>query len=224
MAGKRTKPVSDGGEQGGTGAVRSRIRELRQVRAADLIAHPHNWRQHGEQQKAAMSGILAEVGIVDALLVTDNKDGTYAIIDGHMRAGLLPDAELPCLVLDLTPEEATKVLLTFDPIAAMAGSSAANLDELLRQVEFGDAALQQLMADIADSASLFQIGEYASEKIEKSNEEANDPSINMFSCPVTTEQELAIRKAIAKAKKTHELQTTGDALASIVEAYLGEDQ
>lgn len=222
MAGKK-KPNPDGG-QGVTGAVRSRIRELRQVRAADLVANPHNWRQHGEQQKAAMSGILAEVGIVDALLVTDNEDGTYAIIDGHMRAGLLPDAELPCLVLDLTPEEATKVLLTFDPIAAMAESSAANLDELLRQVEFSDAALQQLMADTADSASLFQINEYASEKIEKPNEDASAPSVNVFSCPVTTKQELAIRKAIAKAKKTHELQTTGDALAAIVEAYLGEDQ
>jgi hypothetical protein len=145
---KKAKP------EGATGAVRNRIRELRQVRAADLVANPLNWRQHGEQQKAAMSGILAEVGIVDALLVTDNGDGTYAIVDGHMRAGLLPDAELPCLVLDLTPEEATKVLLTFDPIAAMADASAANLDALLRQVEFGEAALQELVSGLAEQSGV----------------------------------------------------------------------
>ena len=170
--------------KGATGAVRNRIRELRQVRAADLVANPLNWRQHGEQQKAAMTGILAEVGIVDALLVTDNGDGTFAIVDGHMRAGLLPDAELPCLVLDLTPEEATKVLLTFDPIAAMAEASAANLNELLRQVEFGDAALQELMAGLADTAGLYNPADLPNAEPESSAAEIDTDEFAMeCTCP-----------------------------------------
>lgn len=142
------------GSGGGSG-VRNRIRELKNIRCADLVANPHNWRAHGESQKAAMAGILQEVGLVDALLVRDRGDGTYDIVDGHMRAGMLPHDELPCLVLDITEAEATKVLLTFDPIAAMAETNAASLDALLREVEFSEAALQQLVTDLADNAGMY---------------------------------------------------------------------
>jgi hypothetical protein len=200
---------------------RNRIRELKHVRAADLVANPLNWRTHGAQQKAAMTAVLQEVGMVDAILVTENGDGTYQIIDGHMRAGLMPEATVPCLVLDLTAEESTKVLLTFDPIAAMADSSSANLDALLRSVEFSSESLQQLVADLADKASLYDVDQMAEADVDK--DAADDPqeNVNMFSCPVTVEQELSIRKAIAKAKKESGATVTGDALMHIVEAYLG---
>jgi len=140
---------------GGESGVRNRIRELRNIRCADLVANPQNWRTHGEGQKAAMAGILQEVGLVDALLVRDRGDGTYDIVDGHMRAGMLPHDELPCLVLDITEAEATKVLLTFDPIAAMAETNATNLDALLREVEFSESVLQQLVTDLADDAGMY---------------------------------------------------------------------
>ena len=145
--------------QGASGApqIRNRIRELKNVRAADLIANPLNWRAHPEQQRTAMTAILAEVGMVDALLVREVEGGQYEIIDGHMRAALMPHEEVPCLVLDVTPEEATKVLLTFDPLAAMAEANAANLDALLRQVEFGEAALQELVSGLADDAGLYDM-------------------------------------------------------------------
>ena len=142
--------------QGASGApqIRNRIRELKNVRAADLIANPLNWRAHPEQQRTAMTAILAEVGMVDALLVREVEGGQYEIIDGHMRAALMPHEEVPCLVLDVTPEEATKVLLTFDPLAAMAEANSANLDALLREVEFGEAALQELVSGLAEDAGI----------------------------------------------------------------------
>ena len=102
-----------------------------------------------------MSGILAEVGMVDALLVRETGDGTYEIIDGHMRAGMMPGEMVPVLVLDVTPEEATKILLTFDPISAMASANAVNLDALLREVEFSDAALQALVSELGEAAGLY---------------------------------------------------------------------
>ena len=134
--------------------IRNRIKRLDSVRCADLIPNPLNWRQHGEDQKAAMSGILAEVGMVDALLVRERGDGTYDIIDGHMRANLMPDQMVPVLVLDVTEEEATKILLTFDPISAMATANAVNLDALLREVEFSDAALQALVSQLAEDSGV----------------------------------------------------------------------
>ena len=144
-------PKSNQGEEGAV-RIRDRIKRFDRVRCADLIPNPLNWRQHGEDQKAAMTGILAEVGMVDALLVREIGDGTYEIIDGHMRADMLPNEELPVLVLDVTPEEATKILLTFDPIAGLASANAANLDALLRDVEFSDAALQAMVANLATEA------------------------------------------------------------------------
>jgi len=142
------------GEEG-TVRIRNRIKRLDSVRCADLLANPRNWRQHSEGQKAAMSGILAEVGMVDALLVRETGDGTYEIIDGHMRAGMMPGEMVPVLVLDVTPEEATKILLTFDPIAGMATANAVNLDALLREVEFSDEALQALVSELGEAAGLY---------------------------------------------------------------------
>ena len=135
-------------------AIRDRIERFDRVRCADLLANPLNWRSHSDGQKAAMSGILAEVGMVDALLVRERGDGTYDIIDGHMRAGMMPDQMVPVLVLDVTPEEATKILLTFDPIAGMATANAVNLDALLREVEFSDAALQAMVSDLAGESGI----------------------------------------------------------------------
>jgi len=167
------------GEEGAV-RVRDRIKRFDRVRCADLLANPLNWRQHSEGQKAAMSGILAEVGMVDALLVRERGDGTYEIIDGHMRAGMMPGEMVPVLVLDVTPEEATKILLTFDPISAMATANAVNLDALLREVEFSNAALQALVSELADSASLYIDEATAAEIVE---DEAPEPPADPITKP-----------------------------------------
>jgi DNA modification methylase len=163
--------------------IRDRIKRFDRVRAADLLANPLNWRQHPEQQKAAMAGILNEVGMVDALLVRENGDGTYEIIDGHMRAGMMPDEEIPVLVLDLTPEEATKVLLTFDPISGLAEANAANLNELLKDVEFSDAALQALVSGLYDDACLADMEAAAADPAEIVEDEVPEPPVEPITKP-----------------------------------------
>lgn len=135
----RGKPVA---------AVRDRIRELKRVRAGDLVPHPENWRTHPESQQAAISGILKEVGYVDALKAMELPDGRLLLMDGHLRAGLDPDQEVPVLVVDVTEDEARKVMLTFDPIGAMAEADAAALAALLDEVQIDDAALQSMLADL----------------------------------------------------------------------------
>ena len=101
--------------------MRDRIKELRRVKAAQLKPHPLNWRTHGPQQRAAMSGVLAEIGYADALLARELDDGSLELIDGHLRAEITPDDEVPVLVLDVTAAEAAKLLATLDPLAALAG-------------------------------------------------------------------------------------------------------
>src|SRR4051812_4874070 len=97
-------------------AIRDRIKELKRVKARELRPNPYNWRKHPPQQLAAMRGILGEVGYVDALLVRELPDGAYEIVDGHLRAEIDPNQDVPILVLDIDADEAAKVLATFDPL------------------------------------------------------------------------------------------------------------
>jgi hypothetical protein len=51
--------------------------------------------------------------------------------------------------VDLTEAEEALILATFDPIAAMAATDKKQLDALLRDVATGEAALQEMLAELA---------------------------------------------------------------------------
>lgn len=128
--------------------MRDRIQELRRVQASTLKPNPLNWRTHGPEQRAAMSGILAEIGYADALLARVLDDGSLELIDGHLRAETTPDELVPVLVLDVTEAEAATLLATLDPLAAMAGADRRLLTELLAKVDTENAAVQAMLADL----------------------------------------------------------------------------
>jgi hypothetical protein len=48
--------------------IRDRIKELRRVKASELVPNPKNWRRHPKEQSAAMRGFLNEIGYAGALL------------------------------------------------------------------------------------------------------------------------------------------------------------
>lgn len=128
--------------------MRDRIQELRRVKASTLKPHPLNWRTHGPEQRAAMSGILNAIGYADALLARVLDDGSLELIDGHLRAETTPDELVPVLILDVTEAEAATLLATHDPLAAMAGADRHLLTDVLAKVETEDAALQAMLADL----------------------------------------------------------------------------
>lgn len=127
--------------------IKDRIKSLRRVKASDLRANPANWREHPENQKAAMSGILAEVGYVDALIARETPEG-LELIDGHLRQDLAGDEKVPVLIVELNDEEAAKVLATFDPIGAMANTNVDLLDALAEQIKFDHEALDLMVDDV----------------------------------------------------------------------------
>lgn len=137
--------------------IRDRIKELRRVKASDLIPNPRNWRTHPTAQRDALKGLLAEVGYADALLARETPDGLM-LVDGHLRAETTPDSAVPVLVLDVTEAEASKILATLDPLAAMAEADTAALDALLRDVETGSAAVQAMLAAVAEEAGVCEAG------------------------------------------------------------------
>lgn len=125
--------------------LRDRIKELRRVPANSLRPHPGNWRTHPARQADALRGVLAEVGIANAVLARECSDGGLMLIDGHLRAETLGTETIPVLVLDVSEEEAAKLLLTLDPLAAMAESDQDAIRELLEQVETENVAVREMI-------------------------------------------------------------------------------
>lgn len=136
--------------------VRDRIKAFKRVPASELVPNPKNWRTHPKEQQDALRGVLAEIGIADACIARELPDGSLMLIDGHLRAETVSDAKVPVLILDVTEEEADKLLLTLDPLASMADSDADKLQELLKGVATDNLALQQLLETTAASAGIFE--------------------------------------------------------------------
>jgi len=124
------------------------------VRARDLTANEKNWRLHPPEQRAALRGVLQEIGFADALLARRDDDGNLVLIDGHLRREeSKPDDELPVLVLDVTEEEADKILLTLDPLASMAEPDTAAITALLETVTTGSPGVKALLASLPKKAA-----------------------------------------------------------------------
>jgi ParB-like chromosome segregation protein Spo0J len=146
------------------------------VPASDLRPNPKNWRTHPKAQADALRGVLAEVGLADACLARELPDGSLMLIDGHLRAETLGDGDVPVLVLDVNEAEADKILATLDPLAAMADSDAAKFEELLHTVNTSSQALQELIAETAAQAGLYEdLDKPLPEKGDEPSEEDEPP-------------------------------------------------
>ena len=93
--------------------------------------------------------MLDKVGWADALIAREDDDGNLHLIDGHLRADLAEDDEVPVLIVDLSEAEGDAVLATLDPIAALAGTDEAALSELLTELEFGP-DVSEMLSQLAD--------------------------------------------------------------------------
>src|ERR1700730_1205163 len=100
--------------------IRNRIKDHRRVRAGDLLPHEFNWRLHPEQQRVALQALYREVGFARSLLAYELPDGRLKLLDGHLRRDLDPDLEVDVEVLDVNDDEARALLLSIDPLAALA--------------------------------------------------------------------------------------------------------
>ena len=101
--------------------------------------NPHNWRVHPEAQLKALRAMIGQVGYAGAVLLNET---TGNLIDGHARVQSAPEGEsLPVLVGRWTAEQERQILVSLDPLAAMAQADSEKLAELTAGMEFdGDLA------------------------------------------------------------------------------------
>src|SRR6516162_716547 len=129
-------------------SIRNRIKSHRRVRAGDLVPHEWNFRLHPDLQKAALHAIYQEVGFARSLLAYELPDERLKLIDGHLRRDLDPDMEVEVEVLDVTDEEARKLLLSIDPLAQLADYDHTTLDRLRQLTTTESEALAELWRSI----------------------------------------------------------------------------
>ena len=129
--------------------IRDRVKELRKVRAGDLIPNSKNHRRHPESQRRALRSALSEIGMAGAVLVRESR-GKLHIIDGHLRQEEVdPDDTVPALILDVTAKEADKILATFDAISGLAEIDLDALGALTADIDLGE-DLQSLVDSLTD--------------------------------------------------------------------------
>jgi len=148
--------------------TKNRIKELRYVKASEIHPNPKNWRTHPKAQQDALRGALEEIGMADAVLARVQDDGSLMLVDGHLRVETAGDDVVPVLVLDLTEEEADKMLAIADPIVGMAGVNKDSLEELLSGITTNSGPLNELFESLAKSNGIFE------KEIEESGDEDDE--------------------------------------------------
>jgi hypothetical protein len=136
--------------------MRDRVKELKRIKASELLSNGRNWRTHPQAQRDAFRDLVQEIGFAGAELCyySQRNGGALTLIDGHMRMEEAGDAEIPCLITDLNDDEADKLLLTYDPLAGLAEADTAKLDALLKGMQTDSDAVQKMLADMASSEGL----------------------------------------------------------------------
>ena len=99
-----------------------------------------------------MRGVLEDIGFADAMIARETPDG-LELIDGHLRQEVMGDQPVPVLIVDVTEEEADKMLLTLDPLAAMARPDRDQLLNLLQSVEIENNAVNIMLDALINGES-----------------------------------------------------------------------
>jgi len=134
--------------------TRNRIIAHLTVRAGDLVPHPLQFRLHPDTQRDTLVASLREVGFARSLLGYRLPDGRIQLIDGHLRRSIDPDMQVTVELLDVTADEARKLLLTIDPLAAKAETDEEMAAELARMTSTDQEELQALWDSFGHQPSL----------------------------------------------------------------------
>lgn len=188
-----------------------------------LLANPKNWRVHPKAQQDALAGVLNDVGWVQPVLV--NKQ-TGFVVDGHLRVAMAishGDKAIPVTYVDLTEAEEAEVLATFDPLGALAVADNEQLDGLLREVQSGEAAVQGMLAELAERNGV--LGADWGAALDDLPE-GDRAAFQQMTFTVSDAQAEVVKDALAKAKHNGDFigtgneNSNGNALARICEAYI----
>jgi len=124
------------------------------VKPADQFqANPRNPRRHPQNQRSAVADSLSRLGFI-APVVENRQTGN--LLDGHERVwqALADNADVPYVLVDVAESDEAYVLSTFDPITSLAEIDPAAFADVLRDVDTGNAAIQEMLAEMAEGVGV----------------------------------------------------------------------
>lgn len=195
--------------------IKNRIIAHKKVKASDLAPHPLNFRTHPEHQRQALQDLLSSIGLARSVLayVADNDKTTnpdrLTLIDGHLRQSMDPDTLLEVEVLDITDDEAHKLLLSIDPLASLAETDSKALEDLRALTCTDSDALANLWASIDQAAEQTQQSINSAKATSKLTPKADVPNLFQVVIDCKTEQDqVALFRRLRReghqcAMKTH---------------------
>lgn len=150
-------------------SFRDRIVALEYHNAADLAAHPKQWKAHSRTQTSALRGVLNDIGIAGTLIAyrSERNGGKLTLIDGHLRSDAAPQ-KWPVLILDVSDDEADYLLATYDPLVSLVAADAEKMADLLRSVQAESDAVKEMLEQMLAETEMSAIRQVES-----------DPQINM---------------------------------------------
>lgn len=205
----------------------SKIVGHEQVAPDSLLAHPGNWRIHPKHQQDALAGVIGDIGFIKSVTVNRTTDH---VLDGHLRVALALRDNVPLIdveYVELTEAEELEALATLDPLSALAGTDAAQLDALLREVSTGDSAVQALLDELAQAAGIVPPGADLWDAAMGGLPTGDKGGFQQMTFTISDEQAATIKRAITAAQAfgpfvdTGNENSNGNALARICEAYHG---
>lgn len=137
---------------------RIRITRHDVVKGRDLIPNPRNWRRHPPEQRDATTAVLDRLGYVDELKVVETPEGLM-LMDGHLRAAIGAEDDVPIAIVDLNDEEQAVFLATFDPLAAMAVTDQVLFNSLAETLASEGDVVQRLLAGVRNHDAPLLLGD-----------------------------------------------------------------
>lgn len=203
---------------------KNRIIEHGTAPANEFLAHELNARRHPGQQRESLRGSLNEVGWIAPVIVSAR---TGKLLDGHARIeealSVNEYEQVPFIKVDVSEGEERLILASFDPITNQATYDKEVLDALLHEVSTGDAALTQLLADLAEMNGV--VPPDFSDAFDSLPTEDRAP-FQQVTFTLSDDQAERVKEALKQVQQSEDLSNTGNensngnALAFLAEAYL----
>ncbi len=188
--------------------------------ASELADNPHNWRKHPAKQLDALKDVIEEVGWAGVVLYNES---TNRLIDGHARKEVAGDQKVPVLIGSWTEEQEKKILVTLDPLAALAEIDEKKISELISSVRVESDSLVSLLRELKENVGVFDVDEVGFPSVS----EGDRSEFQQMTFTLHDSQVEVVKEAIDKAKKMGFFEgpnenSNGNALARIAEMFNGQ--
>ncbi len=203
-----------------------------------LLFHPNNPKVHPIRQTNAVKAAIRELGWMAKVKINlrtsdqwpNGERGVEVVIDGHDRIkAAAQDGQdtVPAEYYDLTPNEESLFLLTYDPIGTMFARDRETTERLMQEVQTGEAELMTFLGQEAEGLGIVAVAAESWENAFSKLPDQDRAPFQQMTFTLHDSQAASIKHALSISKNMGEFDSqnensNGNALARICEAFVAD--